>query len=273
MQNELKTAIRFENFWEAFGPSGVIALAWWMGARHAADIRKHQSSFPILHIEGPAGSGKTTLQTYLWKLLGQDDFTEYDPFHATRLGRPRALAHAGNGVVSFGYEVKSPQSDFDWDELLPLFNGGKALYRSAQGVENISFSGAVMISSQAPMECSNAFQNRVVRVLLIGTHDAGTRNDVTLLNHLTAEQGSAFCKALDQESSQTVSTLTRLAPAYAASILDRYPEQLSRQAAKNGGQLMAMVDVLSLLLGLSEAQRRSSLVEVMDCIHPNFVPF
>ncbi|MCR8935661.1 hypothetical protein [Pseudomonas sp. S11A4] len=86
MQNELKTAIRFENFWEAFGPRGVIALAWWMGARHAEAIREEQMSFPILHIEGAAASGKSTLQTYLWKLLGQDNFSECDPYRATRWG-------------------------------------------------------------------------------------------------------------------------------------------------------------------------------------------
>jgi hypothetical protein len=273
MQNELKTAIRFENFWEAFGPRGVIALAWWMGARHAEAIREEQMSFPILHIEGAAASGKSTLQTYLWKLLGQDNFSECDPYRATRLGRLRTLANTGNGVASFYCEPSHTDSDFDWDELRPLFNSGNALYCSTQGVENITFSGAVMISSHFPPKWSEAFESRVARIRLMGCHTADGRSNVTLLNSLTAEQGGGFCKALDQRAAQTVSTVNRLANAYAATLLEQHPEQLSRRAAKNGGQLMALVDVLSLLLGLSDEQRRRSLNVVTDCIHPEFIPY
>ncbi|MCR8935662.1 hypothetical protein [Pseudomonas sp. S11A4] len=54
---------------------------------------------------------------------------------------------------------------------------------------------------------------------------------------------------------------------------EQHPEQLSRRAAKNGGRLMALVDVLSLLLGLSDEQRRRSLNVVTDCIHPEFIPY
>lgn len=273
MQSELKTAIRFENLWQAFGPRGVIALAWWMGARHAEEIREHQMSFPILHIEGAAGSGKTTLQTYLWKLLGQDNFSECDPHRATRLGRLRTLANAGNGVASFYCEPSHPDSDFDWDELRPLFNSANALYCNAQGVENITFSGAVMICSNAPLKWSEAFESRVVRIRLMGEHDANGRSNAMLLDSLTAEQGCAFGKALDQRAAQTLSTVNRLATAYAATLLEKHPEQLSPRAAKNGGQLMALVDVLSLLLGLSDNHRRMALIEVTDCIHPDFIPY
>ena len=60
MQNELKSAIRFNDFVAYFGARGVVALAWWMGAAHAARIREHQNSFPFLQINGAAGSNTNT---------------------------------------------------------------------------------------------------------------------------------------------------------------------------------------------------------------------
>ncbi|WP_178119778.1 hypothetical protein [Pseudomonas gelidaquae] len=63
MQNELKTAIQFDDFYTVFGTKGVVAMAWWLGALHADRIRAEHHSFPFLHIEGEAGAGKTFLMS------------------------------------------------------------------------------------------------------------------------------------------------------------------------------------------------------------------
>ncbi len=46
MQNELKQAIRFDDFYALFGDRGIVAMAWWLGGQLAEPIRRPDGLTP-----------------------------------------------------------------------------------------------------------------------------------------------------------------------------------------------------------------------------------
>lgn len=283
--NELKAAIRFDDFWTVFGSQGVIAMAWWLGAKLAEPIRAEHQSFPFLHITGEPGSGKTFLQGYLWKLLGEETFSACDPEHASRAGRLRLLANAGNRVITYEAIPQSPafkkdEDCFDWDELKSLYSKGATIhYGGAGGMERIEFKGAVTICSNEQIQCGEALESRIVRVFLAGPsffsgpHFNENRNRAEGLHQLSAEQAGAFGRAVDQRSEALLWHFNQQVPFHTKALLDQHADQLSPRAAKNGGQVMALVEVLSLLIDLTREQRKRVMAQVTYSVCSNFVPY
>lgn len=274
MQNELKSEIRFDDFHAVFGSQGVVSMAWWLGAKIAEEIRTEQWSYPFLHITGGAGCGATSLQGYLWKLLGEESFSACAPERATRAGRMRTIANAGQRkrVVIFDSMNAGEEPVYDWDELKMLYNSDATIYDQVNGVEPIRFRGAVVICSNEPIKCSDAINSRIA-IVRLSASSSKKRPHAQALDELTAGQASAFGKAVDEHADQLLSTVNKLAPAYAASLLEQHANQLSQRAAKNGGQLKALIDALSLLLNLSNEQRQQALNEVEYCVCPDFIPY
>ncbi|MCP5751357.1 ATP-binding protein, partial [Klebsiella pneumoniae] len=71
------------DLWRAFGAKGYIALAFWLGALFAEQIRAVQKSYPFLEVVGEPGSGKSTLLEFLWRLSGRPDYEGFDPSKST----------------------------------------------------------------------------------------------------------------------------------------------------------------------------------------------
>lgn len=261
MQNELQSAIRFDNFHAVFGSQGVVALAWWLGAQHISQIRSEEQGFPFLYITGHAGSGKTTLLSYLSTLNGSDSMTSYEPAHTTPLGLARVLSDAGEHpvILEDGY---GSERTFEWNQLAPLYKSEPIWVISQGGHSQINFKGTLVISTNPPIECSKQFLSRTVHVDLIAPHTADSRYHAQEIQQLTADQASAFSDAVKQQAAQTISTIQRLAPAYAASLYDKHHIQPTARAAQIGGLLMALVDALSLMLNLSAEQRQETLGQV-----------
>jgi len=95
--------------WTAFGARGIVALAFWFGALFSEQIRATQKSFPFLEIVGEAGSGKSTLIEFLWKLFGRADYEGFDPSKASLAARARNFAQvAGLPVVLLGLAADYP---------------------------------------------------------------------------------------------------------------------------------------------------------------------
>ena len=274
MQNELKSAIRFDDFYAVFGSQGVVALAWWLGAKLAEEIRVTQLSFPFLHITGGPGSGKSSLQSYLWKLLGEETFSACVPERATRAGRLRTIANAGQRkqVVTFDSMPGGEDTGYDWDELKDLYSSGASIHGQSTRMEPIRFHGAVVICSSQPIECSDALSSRMALVRMPAPSTT-SRSHVISLQQLTAQQARTFGQAINQRTGELLDTINRLSPAYTASLHQQHGGQLDQRAAKNGGQLKALIDALSLLLSLSNEQRQQALNEVEYCVCQDFIPY
>lgn len=66
-------------FHTCFGPKGLVALAWWLGAMHAKRIRDLQGSYPFLLVDGDTGVGQDSLIATLWRLTGQPNAQNVTP--------------------------------------------------------------------------------------------------------------------------------------------------------------------------------------------------
>ena len=122
-----------DDVWTAYGPRGMIALAFWVMSIFAVQIRDRHKSLGFLEITGPPGSGKSTLVEFLWKLLGRVGYEGFDPNKATRAFLARSMVKVANlpvGLIESGRgEERSRSGQFDPNELLVLYNG-----RSPRGI-------------------------------------------------------------------------------------------------------------------------------------------
>jgi len=92
----------WDDFYVAFGPLGLVALAFWLLSMFAEQVRRDQQSLGFLEIAGPPGSGKSTLLIFLWKLVGRrHNYEGFDPASSTAAGIARELVKYGNLPVVF----------------------------------------------------------------------------------------------------------------------------------------------------------------------------
>lgn len=149
---------------------GVIALVGFMGSLFAQQIRDRQKSFPFLEIVGEPGTGKSTLLSFFWRLIGRDSYEGIDPNKTTRAGRLRALAQTSNMPSVF---IESDRdnvgtgrnSQFNWDELKNLYDGGTIGTRGVKSAGNEvyepPFRGTIVISQNLPVVASKAVLSRI----------------------------------------------------------------------------------------------------------------
>lgn len=272
MQNELKSAIRFNDFVAYFGARGVLVMAWWMGAVHAGRIREEQTSFPFLQIVGAAGCGKSLLLNYLQKLNGQ---TPYSNFlgHSTPTGRVRTFASAGQRIVICEEQGELGQS-IDWDELKPLFSSGTVSFRSGNGLsDEVTFRGALVITANQPLECSDAVASRMVTVDL-SAHDAHTpRIRPEAIGNVEAAEASAFGTEIAQSGEWICSNLRNQARAYQGQLISKYGENLNRRTALNCAQMFVLLDLLSTLLSIPDALRIDAGHFIHDIAFHDTIPY
>ncbi|WP_374406564.1 toprim domain-containing protein [Pelagerythrobacter sp.] len=122
------------DLWTAFGPKGLVALAFFTMSIFAVQIRARQKSLGFLEITGLPGAGKSTLIEFLWKLLGRAGYEGFDPNKATNAFIARTLVKVSNlpvGLIEGNRddERRSHARAFDFNELLVLYNG-----RSPRGI-------------------------------------------------------------------------------------------------------------------------------------------
>jgi len=114
--------------WTAWGERGILAVAFFTLSLFAVQIRERNQSLGFLEIWGEAGSGKTTLVAFCWKLLGRQGYEGFDPNKASKAAVARNFTKVSGlpvGLIESGRDddKASHQQKFDWAELLTLFNG------------------------------------------------------------------------------------------------------------------------------------------------------
>lgn len=113
--------------WIAYGPKGLIVIAFFVMSLFAVQIRERHKSLGFLEITGDPGSGKSTLIEFAWKLLGRAGYEGFDPNKATPAFISRSLVKVSNlpvGMIEGNRDdEKRGNRQFDFNELLVLYNG------------------------------------------------------------------------------------------------------------------------------------------------------
>ncbi|MGO1072688.1 toprim domain-containing protein [Lysobacter sp. CA199] len=245
--------------WKCYGAKGLVALAFWFGSLFAEQIRAAQKSYPFLEIIGEAGSGKSTLVEFLWKLVGRRDYEGFDPSKSTIAARARNFAQvSGLPVVLIEGDRDSDtakQKAFDWNELKTAYNGRSV---RATGVKNSGnetreppFRGSIVIAQNAEVMASDAILQRLVHLKFDkGAHTPETKKLAEELERMPVENVSGFILAATKREQKVMDILTERAGEYADQVLG-LKEVSSVRIAKNHGQMMALVDALRVVVQLT----------------------
>lgn len=251
-----------EMIWQCFGAKGLVALSFWFGSLFAEQIRATQKSYPFLEIIGEAGSGKSTLVEFLWKLVGRRDYEGFDPSKSTAAARARNFAQvSGLPVVLIEGDRDTDtakQKAFDWNELKTAYNGRSV---RATGVKNSGnetreppFRGTIVIAQNAEVTSSDAILQRLVHLKFDkATHTAATKALAETLERMPVEQVSGFVLAATTRAERVLEIVEQATPVYADQLM-AMPEVKSVRIAKNHGQMMALVDALRLVVKFSDEQ-------------------
>jgi energy-coupling factor transporter ATP-binding protein EcfA2 len=255
-----------EMIWQCFGAKGIVALAFWFGSLFAEQIRSTQKSYPFLEVIGEAGSGKSTLVEFLWKLVGRRDYEGFDPSKSTMAARARNFAQvAGLPVVLIEGDRETDtakQRGFDWNELKTAYNGRSV---RATGVKNSGnetreppFRGSIVIAQNAEVSASDAILQRLVHLSFDKSgHTAATKAIAETLERMPVEQVSGFLVAATTREAEVLEIVNQATAVYADQLI-ALPEVKSVRIAKNHGQMMALVDALAGVVKLPLEQREST---------------
>lgn len=246
------------DLWQAFGAKGYIALAFWLGALFAEQIRAVQKSYPFLEVVGEPGSGKSTLLEFLWRLSGRPDYEGFDPSKSTPVARARNFAQVGNLPVCLieGDRAldNAKQRAFDWDELKSLYNGRspRAVGIKTNNNETYEppFKGAIIIAQNANTDGSPAFLERII-------HLHTDRRDQT-------PQTKAAAEALERYPIESISGFVLLTTLKEREIMERFFTRFESAEAevlavmpsqhiriiKNHAQLIALLEALQMVIPL-----------------------
>ncbi|WP_439856443.1 hypothetical protein [Pseudomonas yamanorum] len=251
MQTNLKNTIRFKEFEAYFGPRGVAVMAWWLGAVHAARIRQDHNSFPFLLVLGDARIGKNLLLNYLQKLTGQTPYA-YSLARTTSAASARVVGRSGQQVIICEHEGE-PDDQIDWDTLKPLYTEGNIGVRSGAGVSELHvFRGALVITANQPVQCSDAVTSRMININFSDENPHATRVRPEALSDIHHNEVIDFGIKVSHSEEWIASNLEVLVPGHLGRLTRKYGDNLSHRTAVNCAQILSLIDVLCALLSFSE---------------------
>lgn len=252
--------------WQCFGPKGVVALSFWLGALFAEQVRALHKSYPFLEVIGEAGAGKSTLLEFLWKLVGRRDYEGFDPSKATLAARARNFAQVANLPVVL---IEGDRSDvdsakvrqFDWDELKTAYNGRSVRSRGMKNSGNETyeppFRGAIVISQNAAVQASDAVLQRICHLRFDrSNHSPENKQRAEELERMPMESVSGFLLAAVTREKKIMATLAEYIAGYEKMLQGRVK---TLRIAKNHALLMALVDALGHVVNLPRDQYQATL--------------
>ena len=252
-----------EHYWGAFGEKGIVALAYWFGTLFAEQIRSHHSSYPFLEIVGEAGSGKTSLIEFLWKLLGRADEEGFDPAKATAAAAARKFAQVSNlpiVLIEADRDADTARArKFDWEETKPLYNGRGSRSRGVKNSGNETydppFRGALVVAQNEAVNASPAVMQRFLHIEFTrGQHSEDSKRAADALNLTRVQDVSHFIARALLHEQEIVGNFLKDFHSYENALLSE-PEIKTIRIAKNHAQLFAIVEALFPLIKLNAAQQ------------------
>lgn len=158
------------DLWLGWGERGLTALSFFIMSLFAVQIRKGHESLGFLELTGDAGSGKTTLITFLWKLLGRSGYEGFDPNKGSIAGVARNFVKVSGlpvGLIEGNRDDRGGnRRQFDWTELLTLYNGRSPRVTGSRtgGTETVEppFLGAIYLMQNERIDSITAVLERLM---------------------------------------------------------------------------------------------------------------
>ena len=245
----------WEDLYTAFGPLGLVALAFWLLSMFAEQVRHMQQSVAFLEIAGPPGSGKSTLLIFLQKLTGRrHNYEGFDPASATAAGIARELVKYGNMPVVFleGDRKKDQPTNrkFDWSELKKIYNGHSPRTRGVANAGTDTFSppfrGAMVIAQNDPVrDAEEAVLERIMPLMVDKSRfspDGKAAGD--RLKKYQPEDVSHWMVAMIRQEKPILEHFAKRVPMHEER-LRAHPECQNDRLAFNHAQLAAALDCLA----------------------------
>jgi hypothetical protein len=243
-----------EDLWTAYGERGLVALAFFTMTLFAVQIRAKHQSLGLLEICGEAGSGKTTLIVFLWKLLGRTAYEGFDPNKGTTAGVARNFIKVSNlpvGLIESGRddEEKSHRAKFDPDELLTLFNGRSPRVTGVKsgGTETFEppFLGSIYLMQNEPITGRTAVLERLMsfRIDKAARTDA-TRDAARRLSAARVEDVSGWIVHVTRRADDWLKYFFERSDWHDADMRKRAPDLHNDRIILNHSQLAAAIESL-----------------------------
>jgi len=256
----------------AFGTGGLVALAWWFGCLFVEQVRQAHRSYPFMEVVGEAGSGKSDMVDFLWKILGKEG-ESFNPNASTLAGRTRKMAEVSNLPVVFN-ETDNEQLDdrhqkrFNWDEQKDLFDGEFGRVTGVKSQDNStkkpSFKSGLMIVQNVPVVASEAIMTRIVHLLFDRSHHSLEGKYASdRLNILNVEDVSGFLLHSVKQADAVMKAFDVAFKKHRIALQQREQIKLQR-IVENHAKIMAFADCLKLVLPISDKAIAAVHAKVID---------
>lgn len=259
--------------WQSYGAKGIVALAFWLGALFAEQVRAASKSYPFLEIIGDPGAGKSTLIEFFWKLLGRADYEGFDPSKSTLAARARNMSQTSNMPVvlieSERGDDKAHGKNFDWDELKTAYNGRSVRSRGVKNSGNDTyeppFRGAIAISQNDSVSASDAVLQRIIHLhFYVASHTPQSKQAAEQLERFAISKTSGFLIKAIKNEAQILKTFAEKSLELEKQLSD-VSEIKNLRIIKNHAQIMALTHCLQHVINLEPdylAQAEDTIVHM-----------
>jgi hypothetical protein len=248
------------DYQSAFGTGGMVALSWWFGCLFVEQVRDNYRSYPFFEVVGEAGSGKSDMVDFLWKLLGREG-ESFNPNSSTLAGRTRKMAEVSNLPVVFNETDNEKISEdrhgkqFNWDEQKDLFDGEFGRVTGVKSQDNSTkkptFKAGLMIVQNIPVAASEAIMSRIVHLQFDRSHHSlEGKHASDRLNMLQTMDVSGFMLNSVQKAEAVLKKFDEQFNKHRAA-LQANPNIKLQRIVENHAKIMAFADCLTLVLPVS----------------------